>query len=795
MGKYCVNCGNKLQPGSRFCTSCGKAVLSDPEPTSAPPVSQVQHVEEYQSVEEHQPGEQYQPGDEFPLVQEHRYDNQEANMPGDIGTESRQNKSKKSGSKISIVLALLFFSQSVIVLLFGWPGYFFGVEKDVKFHESEIVDGIYQSQGITVDFQNNPDIRSFGIAKTEKANEEEGTVSDTYEFEFETVPQESITMSIPAPKDFTLGADEMLYLDVGVSVTGDAGEVFMVYDFIKAEVSYEMLTAEFVPAHYSDPVNTVYTSGIPIDKRTHADKFRFQAAYTVKTGKDSTGGHFKLIFDNVRTKTSVSDEQVSELLSRMEQVYSQMDSLGFDMSARTSWPMEIYTKQFAKDKKTNIEMDGQYVMKPWGINYSHININRNLFENYSPDQIIAIFGHEFTHFVYNCKVPLGKQLKWLNEGMATYFEDYFGGKPEYSARFPEIFEGIYPASDSGSAGYARPSVINYWVENNDSIAGGDSFTPKSKMSGLIELLSSGGYVKVDRWHNWITACLKDPSKYAVDFYTKLVLCDESVWGDKGGLLPYRMYQVIASPKEELGTWDKIKNLFGKYTEMNTDAELNRKFAEMKLSADEVASEGGQDFSVKVPGYGARIVALSMTEREQEQLEEDGTLSISAGGGEILVLFKIRSKKVETQQGTNLSLPEFSKTLKDKYCYLVLLVNTTNKAKDTSFTVRMKAEKDDAEDDEYVLLTIDDVVGTYREENGEDSISIQKSGDDLMMEGTLLHYTPKYGAGSATATVYESDYKIDLSFTFNVEGDGIILYPYTEVNDVEVRAGERYYKID
>ena len=269
----------------------------------------------------------------------------------------------------------------------------------------------------------------------------------------------------------------------------------------------------------------------------------------------------------------------------------------------------------------------------WGINYSHININRNLFENYWPDGIISVFGHEFTHFVYNCKVPLGKQLKWLNEGMATYFEDYFGGTPEYSGRFPEIFEGIYPASDSGRAGYARPSVINYWVENNDSIAGGDSLTPKSKMSGLIELLSSGGLVKVDRWHEWITACLKDPSKYAVDFYTKLVLCDESVWGDKGGLLPYRMYQVIASPKEELGTWDKIKSLFGKDTEMNTDAELNRKFAEMKLSADEVASEEGQDFSVKVPGYGARIVALSMTEREQEQLEEDGTLSISAGGGD------------------------------------------------------------------------------------------------------------------------------------------------------------------
>ena len=91
----------------------------------------------------------------------------------------------------------------------------------------------------------------------------------------------------------------------------------------------------------------------------------------------------------------------------------------------------------------------------------------------------------------------------------------------------------------------------------------------------------------------------------------------------------------------------------------------------------------------------------MTEREQKGLKEDDTLSISAGGGETLVLLKIRSKKVETQQGANLFLPEFSKTLKDKYCYLVLLVNITNKAKDISFTVACGEG-----------LPLDEIIGTY-----------------------------------------------------------------------------------
>lgn len=705
MGKYCNSCGNELQGEAKFCATCGTAVLSGSEPA----MTQVQ------------PEKKYQPK------------TQESTLQGENGGEYKVNSSGKSGSKIPLVLALLFFLQAVTVLLFGWPGYFSGVEKEVKFLAGEIVDGIYQADGLSVNFHNNPDIRSFGIAKTEKAHADEGTVSDTYEFAFETVPQKSITVSVPAPKDFTLGADEMLYLDIGVAVTGDGGKDFMVYDFVKAKVADGRFTAAFVPAHYADPVNTVNTGGIPIDQRTHTDKFRFQTAYTVKKGKVSGSGHFKLIFDSVKTKTAISDEQVTEILSRMEQVYNQMDSFGFDMSARTSWPMEIHTKQFAKDEKTNIIMSGQYVLKPWGINYSHININRDLFENNARDHIIAVFSHEFTHFVYHCKVPLGKQLKWLNEGMAAYFEDYFGGQPEYSSRFPQLFDGIYPAADSGRAGYARPSVISYWVENNDSLAGGDSLSPKSKMSGLIKLLSAGGYVKTDRWHNWITACLKDPGKYAVDFYTKAVLCDESVWGDKGGILPYRMYKVITSPEQKLGTWDKVKNFFGKYTEMNTDAELNRTFAVMKLSAAEITSEKGQEYAVKVPGYGARIVALSMTASEQKKIAPDGTLSISAPGGETLVLFKIRSKKVETQQGAALSLADFAKTLKDKYCYMVLLVNTANKEKDISFKVACGEG-----------LPLDEIIGAY-DVNYVTTVSrkghprVAKEGNRLVFSGTYDFY--------------------------------------------------------
>ena len=65
----------------------------------------------------------------------------------------------------------------------------------------------------------------------------------------------------------------------------------MVHDFIEAEIVNGMFTAELtlrpIPLE-----QTVYTSGAAIDKRTYTDKFRFNAAYTTKTWKDSASGHF-----------------------------------------------------------------------------------------------------------------------------------------------------------------------------------------------------------------------------------------------------------------------------------------------------------------------------------------------------------------------------------------------------------------------------------------------------------------------------------------------------------------------
>ena len=89
----------------------------------------------------------------------------------------------------------------------------------------------------------------------------------------------------------------------------------------------------------------------------------------------------------------------------------------------------------------------------------------------------------------------------------------------------------------------------------------------------------------------------------------MVLTDEAVWAEYADK-PYNLHGLIADNKLE-----QIK----KFT------------SELKLSANEIVSEKGQVYSVKVPAYGARVVALSMTKAEQNKLEMDGKLSITAGG--------------------------------------------------------------------------------------------------------------------------------------------------------------------
>ena len=119
MGKYCMNCGNELYTGARFCAKCGAAALN------APP----NHVTAAQpkSVPQTQTKTEAQPQKPIPPVA----------MP--ISKSSATPKRSGWQGALCIVLSVLLVIQILAVAFYGWPGFMVGGKGAVVETEKAIV--------------------------------------------------------------------------------------------------------------------------------------------------------------------------------------------------------------------------------------------------------------------------------------------------------------------------------------------------------------------------------------------------------------------------------------------------------------------------------------------------------------------------------------------------------------------------------------------------------------------------------------------------------------------------------
>lgn len=198
----------------------------------------------------------------------------------------------------------------------------------------------------------------------------------------------------------------------------------------------------------------------------------------------------------------------------------------------------------------------------------------------------------------------------------------------------------------------------------------------------------------------------------------MVLRDDTVWA-RDEYHPYLLHQVIVSNTGRKWT-DNDKN--------DPDYSVSQFSTEMKLQAEKLINEDGQEFSVAVPAYGERVVAFTMTDKEREKLDENAEFSISSESGVELVLFKTYSSNVTMQKGTDISTPEFCKSLLNKYRYLVLIVNSTNTAK----TAKLEATLGGSE-----FSTFDELVGYYTD--GRVTLT------EIDLEGGILSFLEDIGA--------------------------------------------------
>lgn len=670
MGRYCIKCGNELHTGSRFCAKCGAAVLNAPANTTPVPPPQPKTVS--------------QPQSHASLVA--------------ASKKKSFNKTKSNGGRntLCIVLCALLVVQIAAVALYGWPG-FMVKDRPQKLDSVRIKNGVAELSGMSVDFGGTYSGTELDNAKTAPVNLDEGAVSVGYELAFADIPEGEVALFAPVPEGLTLAENECFYLDIGFSMRDEAGEEVMVYDHLEASEQDGQITARITPSGYGELSSNVYLKGDGFVTSTYSDKMRFDAQFKVKLISASQSQRFNLIFDRSRfMATTVEQGDVEALLSRMEQVYAKYGDFGFDMSRRTEWPMDIHVTTL-KSADASTPTYAQYVSSWWGIDNSYMNFSRLLFTNFSLDSATSIFAHELMHFVQECYVSTQyKRLDWLDEATAVFLEKYFGGTGDHSARQYELYNGIYPASDSASAGYARGALVNYWAKRGGWYEGSDALSGRDKMSGLIDLYSTGGYLQVSKWQNWIDDRVGAPSEYAIDFFTKLLMCDESVWAEYA-YMPYILHQTIVD-----NSGKSAKDFSSK---LDPNYAVTLFSSALSLEAEKLTGEDGQEFELRVPAYGARVVALDMTEKEREKLDKDAAVSISTENGEELVLLKSLSKETKTQQGASVSAPAFRKTLEDKYRYLLLVVNTTERQKEVKLTLKCQT-------DTYLLYQDTFELGAY-----------------------------------------------------------------------------------
>jgi len=123
---FCVNCGNKLHTNARFCGKCGANAAEPVTPTQNNPAAQYSSPASQPQTAPLPPQQSYIPPQSYMPPQPQAQAYYQAPMTVNHETMARQSKRKKAGNALCIFLAIVLLLQTIVVAMYGWPGFAVG---------------------------------------------------------------------------------------------------------------------------------------------------------------------------------------------------------------------------------------------------------------------------------------------------------------------------------------------------------------------------------------------------------------------------------------------------------------------------------------------------------------------------------------------------------------------------------------------------------------------------------------------------------------------------------------------
>jgi hypothetical protein len=491
--------------------------------------------------------------------------------------------------------------------------------------------------------------------------------SDLLELKFESACDQPITIKYPVPKDDLPEGINNYLLGIGVDViyAGDK-QRDTIYTYIQMEEVDGMLTASFTPSDF-DEIRLMGSS-------SHASST--PSGYTYKMGITGgeiyyeQNGHFRITFPGITGMFSqlyVGETTGEKLLQALEAAYAKFLTLGYTYSFRENWPMEVTVDAIGGPGEDELAVYSY----GWNIAEGKIMLNKSLFEKGQCDMttLTPLLVHEFFHFVQGNYISNEYNVLWFDEATASYYEyEALGHAP--SSLYNEamlLLEGVFPASDTASDGYARVSLIKYLRQRY-----GDNF-----ILDMYKLLGNGGFEDA---YNLVSGG-EDPRLWATDFYVQHL--SGSLIGSAS---PISFGEIYNHVRKGRTGFDRV----GQPVQLTIPD--RDEIEKLKKDGDEVVLG---EVSLRAPSYGVRFAPIIMDDGEIDKLNDNDAVAIKCSdpNAQVTVITLQGSSGIKTIQTGDVILDSFKKSVADNRSLYLIMVTGLQDAGSADYKVSVTlAEK-------------------------------------------------------------------------------------------------------